>query len=263
MCSFIYVRKEKRSWKGEAIYENRTYSCHCRRDEPHSRSELIYLLEEHSQIEVAGEADSGQKGLELVLQKEPDVIFLDIEMSQMNGMEVAEHLKKVKKRPLLIFATAYPDYAAKAFRMEATDYLLKPFDEEQLEETIKRIEKILLSDTMPENARKKGKLAVEGQNRIVYLAPDTIDYLYREGRETLIHSQGQKYSTKATLKEVSEKLQGWPFFRIHKSYIVNLQAVEELIPWVNGAYQLKIKGYQEELPVSRNFVKALREELEL
>ncbi|WP_078427985.1 LytR/AlgR family response regulator transcription factor [Alkalihalobacterium alkalinitrilicum] len=231
-------------------------------DEPLSRDELKFLLQNYNEVEIVAEAESGEKGLELIMMKEPDVAFIDIEMRQMSGLDLARTIQNMKKVPLIIFATAYPNYAAKAFRVEALDYLLKPFDEEQLHETMKRVKERFKSK-ISEKPNQVSKLAVEDEGRIVYLPPSEIVYLYREERETIICTKDRNYNLKAPIKELEEKLKGYPFFRTHKSYLVNLNKIEELIPWFNGAYQLKVEGKKGEIPVSRNYVKSLREQLEL
>ena len=233
-------------------------------DEPLSRDELKFLLEKHHDIEIIGEADSGESGLQKIMTKEPDVVFLDIEMPQMSGLDLANTLQNMKKVPEIIFATAYPDYAAKAFRVKALDYLLKPFDEHQLEETLKRIrERMQGNMKQGPSSSLMAKLAVEDDGRFVYLSPKDITYLCREERETIIYTKEAKYSSKVAIKDLEEKLKGYTFFRTHKSYLVNLDMVEQLIPWFNGAYQLKVFGEKREIPVSRNYVKSLREHLEL
>lgn len=234
-------------------------------DEPYSRAELRHLLSNEERIEIVAEADSGEKGLEMILVHEPDVIFVDINMPQMTGVQLVEHIQKMKKIPLVVFATAYPDYAAKAFRLNAIDYLLKPFDEEQLKETLQRIYATFTNNDLFKETTDimLGKLAVEDDGKIVYILPTDIDYLYRQDRDTIIRAKTGKYISKLTLKELEQKLKGYSFFRTHKSYLVNLNAIVELIPWFNGAFELKIDGLKEHVPVSRNYVKALRERLEL
>lgn len=233
-------------------------------DELLSRGELRFLLEQYESIDIVAEADSGEKGLEIIMTKEPDVIFLDIEMPQMSGLELAKALQNLKKVPLIIFATAYPDYAAKAFRVQALDYLVKPFDEEQLTETVARmIERLATKETVKEKTKTFARLAVEHDGRIIYVSPNEIAYVFREDRETIICTNDQTFNTKTPIKELEEKLVGYPFYRTHKSYLVNLDKVEQLIPWFNGAYQVKVVGHKGEIPVSRNYVKGLRERLEL
>lgn len=111
-------------------------------DEPYNRKELKHLLSDFPQVNLIEEAESGEAAIMKTIQHQPDVVFLDVEMPKMNGMETAKAIKGLKKPPLIVFATAYPQFAAEAFRYDAVDYLLKPYDEEQLQETIERLEKI-------------------------------------------------------------------------------------------------------------------------
>ena len=181
----------------------------------------------------------------------------------MNGMEVAKALIELKKAPLVVFATAYPQFAAEAFRYDAVDYLLKPYDEEQLKETIDRIEKKLTPPKGSEISKTAGKLAVEEDGEIFYLEPNEILYMYRDDRVTKLITKTREYEMKTPLKELENRLNSYSFFRIHKSYVVNLEYITRLTPWFNGAYQLEIKGRTELLSVSRNYVKTLRISLEL
>ncbi|WP_409252997.1 LytR/AlgR family response regulator transcription factor [Bacillus sp. SCS-153A] len=234
-------------------------------DERYSRDELKHLLSDYSFIQVAGEADSGESAILQCIQQSPDVVFLDVEMPKMNGMEAAKSLLELRKPPLIVFATAYPQFAAEAFRYEAVDYLLKPYDEEQLSQTAARIKKLLLSPppSDSESSRQPGKLAVEGEGEIMYLAPTEILYMYREEKVSKIITKNGEYEVKTPLKDLESRLGSYSFFRIHKSYLVNLDYVTKLTPWFNGAYQLEIQGHNEKLSVSRNYVKALRQQLEL
>ena len=233
-------------------------------DEPYNREELIYLLQPYSSIQIVGEADSGEACVMQAIQKQPDLVFLDVEMPAMNGLQVAKILNELKKTPLIVFATAFPEFAVEAFRYEAIDYLLKPYDEEQLAQTIHRIEK--RSFPTEESVRDHGpanKLGVEEDGEVVYLDPLEILYIYSEEKRVNIVTNAQSFESKKTLKDLELRLSTYPFFRTHKSYLVNLQYVTRLTPWFNGAYNLTIKGKDKPIPVSRNYVKALREQLEL
>ncbi|HAQ07951.1 MAG TPA: DNA-binding response regulator [Bacillus bacterium] len=232
-------------------------------DELYSRDELKHLLSSFDAIQVVGEADTGEAAVMKALQLQPDVVFLDVEMPKMNGMQAAAALKELKKVPLIIFATAYPQFAAEAFRHEAVDYLLKPYDEEQIRQTVKRIEKHFMAPRENEQAKSAGKLAIEGDGEIFYLEPRDILYIYREEKFSKIITCTKEYESKTPLKELESRLIPFSFFRIHKSYLVNLDYVTRLTPWFNGAYQLEIKGRGDMLSVSRNYVKALRTRLEL
>lgn len=234
-------------------------------DERYSREELRHLLKEYDFLEVIGEADTGENGIMKILQLQPDVIFLDIEMPKMNGIEVARAVKECKHIPLIVFATAYPNFAVEAFRHEAIDYLLKPFDDVQLRETISRIQRSLGTLTIGNqpNTSPPSKLAVEGDDEILYLQPTNILYVYRDERYTKIVTKEHLYETKTALKDLEMRLKEHSFFRIHKSYLVNLTYVTRLTPWFNGAFQLELQGKKELLSVSRNYVKELRTRLEL
>lgn len=232
-------------------------------DELYSRDELKHLLSSYSSIQVIGEAETGEAAVMKALQLQPDVVFLDVEMPKMTGMEAAQSLMELKKVPLIVFATAYPQFAAEAFRYEAVDYLLKPYDDVQLFETVQRIEKRFLTQKDKEPGKHAGKLAVEGDGEILYLEPKDILYISREEKFSKIITRTNEYETKTPLKDLESRLVPYSFFRIHKSYLVNLDYVNRLTPWFNGAYQLQIEGREEMLSVSRNYVKALRTELEL
>ncbi|MEG9298306.1 LytTR family DNA-binding domain-containing protein [Mangrovibacillus sp. Mu-81] len=233
-------------------------------DEPYSREEMKHLLSEYEWVEIVGEANSAEKAMELILTRDPQVLFLDIEMPGMSGVDLAEALQKMKKKPEIVFATAYPDYALKAFRVEAVDYLVKPFDEAQLSQTMERLKKLLLTEHGEQkDSKTMGKLSVQDEDKIIFIEPGDILYIFREERETYICTEKKRYTCKLAIKDLEAKLVTHPFFRVHKSYLVQLPYVEELIPWGNGVYQLKVHGVKEKVPVSRNYVKELRERLEL
>lgn len=231
-------------------------------DEPYSRKELIYLLSRHSAIEIAGEADSGDQAVIKCLQLQPDAVFLDIEMPGMNGIQAAKSLYEVKKVPEFVFATAYPEFAVEAFRYKAVHYLLKPFEEKEIDEAVSRLEKTIIPQGKQEE-KTTGKFAVECEGVIIYLDPHDILYITREEKSSKLFTSNGEYEVKMPLKELEARFHSYPFFRIHKSFLVHLDYVQKLTPWFNGAYQLELKGRPEVLSVSRNYVKDLRKTLEL
>jgi two-component system, LytTR family, response regulator LytT len=232
-------------------------------DEPYSRDELKHLLAAFPAIKIVGEAESGESAILSAIQLQPDVIFLDVEMPKMNGMKAAKALLELKKAPLVVFATAYPQFAAEAFRYNAIDYLLKPYDEEQLKETISRIEQKFFATVEQDLVKPHGKLAIEVDGEIIYLEPKEILYIVRDDKVTKLITKSHEFETKTPLKDLESRLVNFGFFRIHKSFLVNLEYVNKLSPWFNGAYQLEIEGRKESLSVSRNYVKALRSRLEI
>lgn len=232
-------------------------------DELYSRVELRHLLEQNSFIEVIGEADSGESAILKAIELQPDVVFLDIEMPKMNGMEAAKWLRELRKVPVLVFATAYPNFAAEAFRYEALDYLLKPYDDRQLQDTVQRLSRQFGHVALTEDQKRTCKLAVEVAGDIVYLEPKDIIYIVHGEKTSIIVTTQARYTTKIPLKVLESRLSSYAFFRIHKSYLVNIEYVKRLTPWFNGAYSLEVEGVKEHLSVSRNYVKALRTRLEI
>ncbi|MEK4299546.1 LytTR family DNA-binding domain-containing protein [Oceanobacillus sp. FSL W8-0428] len=232
-------------------------------DEPYNREELKHLLNDFPQIQSIKEAESGEEAIMKTMQHQPDVIFLDVEMPKVSGMEVAKAIKKLKKPPFVVFATAYPQFAVEAFRYDAVDYLLKPYDEEQLGETIQRLEKKIGVEEQGNSGKMLGKLAVDVEGDIHYLELNDILYMSRiEKRTKLVTRQGE-FDTKMPLKQLENRLLAYGFFRIHKSFLVNLEHIQRLTPWFNGAYHLQLEGSKDTLSVSRNYVKALRTKLEI
>ena len=232
-------------------------------DERYAREELTYLVGGFPGIQVVGEAESGESAILQALQLQPDVVFLDVEMPKMNGIQVAKSLMELKKVPIIIFATAYPQFAAEAFRLNALDYLLKPYDTEHLKQTISRIEKELLPPIPASPTITLGKLAVELDGEIDYIDVKDILYMHREENVTKIITHSHEYEVNLSLKELENRLISYSFFRIHRGYLVNLNYVVRLTPWFNGAFQLELEGREEKLSVSRNYAKDLRQRLEL
>ena len=232
-------------------------------DERYSREELIHLLKQHPSIEIIGEGESGEQAIVQAMQLQPDVMFLDVEMPIMNGMDAAKAIQKLKNVPKIVFATAYPQFGVEAFRLEAVDYLLKPYDEDQLAETVSRLVKLCLKSEENKPVKSAGRLAVEVEGEILYIHPNDILYISREEKVSKIVTVEHEYEVKTTMKELEERLHEYPFFRIHKSYLVHLGYVSRLTPWFNGAYQLELKGRTEMLSVSRTYAKAFRAAMEL
>lgn len=233
-------------------------------DERLAREELIYLLQQETDVELLATATNGRELLELVDANEPDVVFLDIKMPELEGTQAARMLASRKQQPLIVFCTAHEEFAVDAFKLYAVDYLLKPFEPKRIQETMQRVRERLVKAKAEQTApSKRSKLLVEENNRLVVIDPATIVYAVREERFVQIHTQTEAYTTKMTLTQLAEKLQAYDFFRTHKSYLVNLQFVSELTPWFKGAYNLSLKGDARiKIPVSRTSAKDLLRKLE-
>ncbi|XEC96736.1 LytR/AlgR family response regulator transcription factor [Paenibacillus tarimensis] len=242
-------------------------------DERLAREELAYLLEQESDIELLPFAATGRELLQLADELNPDVIFLDVQMPEMQGVQAARMLASRKNCPLIVFTTAYEDYAVDAFGLGAVDYVLKPYDHFRLKETIERLRQrlhpsvtnaahvrlpeVVSSDNSP-SVSKLSKLVVDNGERLVVLDPMTIYYAVREERGIKICSSNQCVSSKMTLQQLEEKLSSHSFYRTHRSYLVNLNYVLELVPWFNGAYNLFLKDDKRtQIPVARTSVKGL------
>lgn len=243
-------------------------------DERLVREELMYMLQNEEDVTLCPSAETGEQLLELYKKYVPDVIFLDIHMPRLTGVEVARRLSEnVETPPLFVFTTAYDEYALDAFEVEAVDYLMKPYDEHRLKQALERVRR-RLSQTKEQlkkrNIEKEitksghmSKLLIDDGERVVVLSPESICYATRVERIVEIHTKKEIIESRMTLQELEEKLKGLPFYRTHRSYLVNLEYIKEITPWFNGAYNLILKdGKESRIPVSRNAQKRLFELLE-
>ncbi|MGO0060673.1 LytR/AlgR family response regulator transcription factor [Brevibacillus fluminis] len=239
-------------------------------DERLAREELTYLLAQEEEIELLPSATNGRELVELVAAHEPDVVFLDIKMPEMEGIQAARMLAARKRQPLLVFCTAYENYALEAFGVNAVDYLLKPIEPHRLQQTLTRVRGRLQSaqapqapqGTLPQSTRV-AKLLLDDGERFNVIDPEAILYAMRDDRVIQIYTATQCYTSKMTLQQLEDKLKAHPFFRIHRSYLVNILYVAEIAPWFNGAYNLTLKDAKRtQLPVSRSYAKELLKLLE-
>lgn len=249
-------------------------------DEMPARAEIRYLLEQYDEVEVVGEAASGEEALELIPKTETDVVFLDIHLHDRDGLEVAEKLvRECQKPPFVVFASAYDVHAVRAFETEAVDYILKPFRTERLEKSIQRVKKrceqgeghapdtktmeerlaAMLQDMIGQQPRR---IPVEKNGKILLLDPKEIVYATVEGRNAVIYTKTDRLETSFTLQELEQRLPGNQFCRTHRAYIANLFMAEELIPWFKGSVHLIMQDEKRsEIPVSRTVVKEVKKRL--
>lgn len=246
-------------------------------DEVPARDELRFLLSQLSGITVVGEADNGPAAIGLATQHCPDVIFLDIQMRGMSGMDTAQALRTIAPESLIVFATAYDEYAIKAFEIGAIDYLLKPFDGERVAAAIERLQKYhpeewqaaaaQLDQALTAAKAPVYKLAAERNGKIVLVNYTDIIYAHTQSGSVAIIAETGEYTYSGTLAELQERLRGTTILRIHKSYLVNLEKVKEIIPWFKGTYWLKLAApgnkNQLEIPVGKGQIKEIKELLGL
>ncbi len=241
-------------------------------DEMPARQELLYILSGIEGVEVAGEASHGIEALELIKKLRPDIVFLDIQMPQMSGIDVARKLLHEDYKPIIIFVTAYDQFAIEAFEVNAIDYLLKPISEERLE---KRLENIIFNEDKEKFDYNKlhkliqniktnthttpKRLSLYHNNKLIPIEIKDIIYVTIEDKNTIIVSNKGKFETNYTLNDLMEKLDSSNFFRSHKSYIVNLNYIESIEPWFNSTYNINLKNNKEVIPVSRYYSKNFKE----
>ena len=243
-------------------------------DESPARDELKYLLSLESQIKVVGEADSGAMAICMAAELKPNVIFLDVDMRGMNGLEAAMILRTVVPETLIVFATAYEEYAVKAFDLGAVDYILKPFERERIHMAVERLKSyrpdewlaaaVRIDTALIKTKITVKKLPLEKNGKIVMVHYNDLIYAYmQKGIVTVITTCGE-FGYGGTLTELEVRLAKTNLVRVHKSYIVNMDKVKEVIPWFKGTYWLKVEGDSNaEIPVSKSQIKEIKDILGL
>jgi two-component system response regulator LytT len=256
-------------------------------DEELAREELKYLLDTTGSVEVLAQGTNGIEAVDLIRTHQPDVVFLDVQMPGLDGFAV---LKKLLEHgegehlPQIIFATAYDQYAVKAFDVNAIDYLLKPFDRDRVLQAIERArlrlqevhehEKISnLSDNTSLSAllklieqqqqpqRHSGKIVLQANSRLFLVDQKDICFAsIDEGVITVVTPNLEGQSKCRTLEELLDQLDPATFWRAHRSYVVNINHIKEVVPWFKSSYQLRMDDKkQTEIPVSRAQTRRLRE----
>lgn len=232
-------------------------------DEPPARMELRYRLARYPEIEIIGEATNAREARSLIEALNYDVVFLDVEMPGLSGVELAKELKEKKPAPWVVFVTAHEHYAVPAFALRAVDYLLKPFDEERLAETVQRLLELQgegpAAPAEPTRPPLSWVLAERDERSIPVPLAD-IAYIFSEGDAVYVQTFSDRLLTRYTLQELTERLPSESFFRCHRSFLVNIHQIKEIAPYFNGAYILKMKDKNHsEVSVSRANVRRLKE----
>ncbi len=244
-------------------------------DEKLAREELSFLLRAFPEVSLVATGQNGLDAVKLVRQHQPDLLFLDAQMPGLDGFGAVRMLES-KRLPLphLVFATAYDQYALQAFEVNAVDYLLKPFDHDRLAKTMEKIRRQMAAGGSMEgkidrvlqmlDARKgpaATKVLMKAAGRQFLLDPQEIVFAkIEDGVIVIATRQIEGHSTYHTIEELQATLDEAVFWRAHRSYLVNLNHIKEVVPWFNSSFQLRMGDKNHtEVPVSRNQSRRLRE----
>jgi two-component system LytT family response regulator/two-component system response regulator LytT len=264
-------------------------------DEQLARDELKYLLDQVGGVDVVAQGSNGIEALELIEEYRPDLVFMDVQMPGLDGLAVIERLiarnrlrsgegqgKEPEPLPQVVFATAYDQYAVRAFDVNAVDYLLKPFDRTRVEQAVERVkgrmgagsagdspiesqlEALVRLLNRPQGASRTpqpAKLIVQVQSRLLLVDQAEICYAaIEEGVIRIVMPNFEGQSKCRTLEELLELLDTAHFWRAHRGFVVNIDHIREVVPWFKSSYQLRMNDKkQTEIPVSRAQTKRLRE----
>ena len=242
-------------------------------DEQLAREELKFLLDQIGDVEVVAVAGNGFEALDAIERLDPALAFLDIQMPGLDGLSVVRRLREQNiEPPHVIFSTAYEQFAVEAFRLEAMDYLLKPVERERLEETINRARRVvadrIIEPVLPAPPRSGSaftKLLLRSGTRNLIVDPQELIYATIDsGVITLVTAGAEGQSSFRTLEDLLGSLDPDVFWRAHRSFVVNINRIREVVPWFKSTYQLKMDDKKaSEIPVSRMQSRRLREMLNL
>lgn len=249
-------------------------------DEQLARDELNFLLKNVGDVQVVAQGKNGVEGINLIREHSPDLVFLDVQMPGLDGFGVIKKLldKKVAM-PQVIFATAFDQYAVKAFEVNAVDYLLKPFDKKRVAQAVEKAKarkkdaqanpegrletlvKLLEAQSQPQSGGRSSKIMIRAAGRLMLVDQKDICYAsIEDGVISVVTSQMEGQSNCRTLEELLDSLDPGQFWRAHRGYVVNINRIKEVVPWFKSSYQLRMDDKkQTEVPVSRAQTKRLRE----
>lgn len=245
-------------------------------DEQPARDELCYLLGQMDEVEVVGQAADGMEAVEAIARLDPDLAFLDIQMPGLTGLEVARKIREAGAAPAVVFVTAFDQRAVEAFEVNAVDYLLKPVEASRLAEAIQRVrtrrpEGPQLADQLDRLVRmmatqnRPSQVAVKVHERFILVQADDIIFAsVVDDSINIVTGQVSGTSNDRTLDELQARLDPAVFWRVHRSHLVNINKIKEIVPWFSRNYILRMKDAKAtEIPVSRTQTRRLREYLKL
>ncbi len=245
-------------------------------DEQLARDEMRYLLGEQAEVEIVGEAAGGEEAVAMVLELEPDLLFLDIQMPVMDGFSVVRSLIEADKLPLVVFTTAYDQYAIKAFEVNAVDYLLKPIENSRLAEAIERVRAALpareeflekirkLTENIRVGTRFLPRIVLKKRGEMDLIEVEKVAMLHREGPTVKAYTdEGSFQSNYRDIDEIEIQLDPKLFLRLGADYLVNLRKISSIVPWAGGNYMMTLDNLEKtEVRLSRSQAQLLKNKVE-
>lgn len=237
-------------------------------DEKLARDVVKAFLKKEENFEIVAECANGFEGLKAIQEHQPDLVFLDVQMPKLTGFEM---LEIIDQKPVIIFSTAYDQYAIKAFELNAADYLLKPYSEQRFKEALAKAKaKIDKSESVPEPAKiveahkeqqeTLDRVVIRSGSKILIISTDKIDYFQAQDDYVEIHTEGKKYLKQLTMKWLEKVLPKSEFVRVHRSYIVSVKMIDKLEAYSKDSYIAILKN-GDKISVSRSGYQSLREVL--
>jgi len=241
-------------------------------DEPLARRRIQRMLARHPDIEVIGECTGGREAIRVIREQQPTLVFLDVQMPEVDGFAVLDAIG-ARDMPLIIFVTAYDQYAVRAFEVHALDYLLKPFDRRRFDIALERAQSRLPSEQSDASERTLAlleelraqqrhleRMVIKAGGRAFFIKTEEIDWIEAEGKYVRLHIGRESHLVREAISQIEAQLDPKRFLRIHRSTIVNLDRVRELQPWFHNDYRVILRDGTE-LMLSRSCRKRLGERL--
>jgi two-component system, LytTR family, response regulator len=242
-------------------------------DEPMARERIRSLLAQEVDVEVVGECADGVQAVSAIQQLSPELVFLDVQMPAVDGFGVIQQVGP-DRMPMVVFVTAYDEYALQAFEVHALDYLLKPFGRDRLQQCLDHARRqrerrqtgelgktllALVQDFRPEQ-KKQDRLVIKSGGRVFFVRTEEIEWIEAAGNYVRLHMKDQSHLFRETMNQMEARLDPHRFFRIHRSRIVNTERIKELQPWFNGEYVVVLQNGTQ-LRLSRSYREKLEERL--
>lgn len=224
-------------------------------DEPLAREELHYLLEQNKLVTGIAEADSVESAQKELLQQNFDLIYLDIELGEESGFVLAKKLKEISCRPRIIFATAYNQYALDAFEVNAIDYILKPFEQKRVNQSLEKVVSFISEKTSI--SQNNQLISITTDDKTAIIKKDDIILVYVEAGYLKLVTKQKTFKSRQTLMHFASLLEPQKFMQVHRSFIINIDEIVMAEPSFNNTYQLTMSN-QEKVPVARSYVNKMK-----